>query len=257
MLQKRQPVTDERHFLVRTAAADIKGATALRSHAHEWHQLIYVSAGLLHVETTSGSWVAPSSWAIWVPAGVRHAIRFVHDSAFRTAYFRPAWTQTAPRGCKVIIVSALLRELVLRTITIGRLDQRNPVETALATLLISELRQSGARSLSLQHPSSGAMCRAVTLMMSGAPAGATVYSLARALGVGARTFERRFFSETGMTPGRWRQQQAMLTGLEQLAISTPIKSVAERAGYTTASAFIAAFRKTFGTTPSRYFSQSR
>jgi AraC-like DNA-binding protein len=35
-----------------------------------------------------------------------------------------------------------------------------------------------------------------------------------------------------------------------------LKATAAQAGYASASAFIAAFRKTFGTTPGSYFSQS-
>ena len=81
----------------------------------------------------------------------------------------------------------------------------------------------------------------------------TLDSLARAVGIGKRTLERQFFIETGMTPGRWRQQRSLLEALERLARGQPIKSVAIRAGYATPSAFTAAFRKSFGTTPGKYF----
>jgi AraC-like DNA-binding protein len=256
MSQKRRSVADEAYWVVRTSAADLKAATVLPNHAHEWHQLIYVSAGLMSVATEAGSWVAPATWAIWVPAGIRHGIRFVVDSAFRTAYFRPAWANDYPTGCTVISVSPLLRELIVRTIKIGKLDRRHPLETAIAALIVSELQVSGARSLGLKQPTGEAMCRAATLMTRRTPQAATVSSLASAVGVGTRTFERQFFAETGMTPGRWRHHQAMLTGLELLASGTAIKTVAAQSGYRTASAFIAAFRKIFGTTPGSYFSQS-
>jgi AraC-like DNA-binding protein len=256
MSQKRRSVADEAHWVVRTSAADLMAAAVLPTHAHEWHQLIYVSAGLMSVATEAGSWVAPATWAIWVPAGIRHGIRFVVDSAFRTAYFRPDWTDNCPTVCTVVSVSALLRELILRTIKIGKLDRRHPLETAIAALIVSELQVSGARSLSLKQPTSEAMCRAARLMTKRSPQTATVSSLASAVGAGTRTFERQFFAETGMTPGRWRQHQAMLTGLESLASGTAIKIVAAQSGYRTASAFIAAFRKIFGTTPGSYFSQS-
>jgi AraC-like DNA-binding protein len=256
MLQKRRSIADEAFWVVRTSAADLKAATVLANHAHEWHQLIYVSAGLMSVATAAGSWIAPASWAIWVPAGIRHGIRFVVDSAFRTAYFRPDWSDDYPTGCTVVSVSALLRELILRTIKTGKLDRRHPLETAIAELIVSELQVSGARSLSLKQPTGEAMCRAAMLMTNRDPQAASVSSLARAVGAGTRTFERQFFAETGMTPGRWRQHQAMLTGLELLAGGTAIKSVAAQSGYRTASAFIAAFRKIFGTTPGNYFAQS-
>ena len=237
-------------------AADLKAATVLAHHTHEWHQLIYVSAGLMSVATEAESRVAPASWAIWVPAGICHGIRFIADSAFRSAYFRPDWTDTYPTGCTVISVSALLRELILRTIKIGKLDRRHPVETAIAALIVSELQVSGARSLSLKQPMGEAMCRAAALMSNRDQRAATVSSLARAVGAGTRTFERQFFAETGMTPGRWRQHQAMLAGLESLAGGAAIKTVAVQSGYRTASAFIAAFRKIFGTTPGNYFSRA-
>jgi AraC-like DNA-binding protein len=256
MLQKRRTTADEVHFAVRSMASDFKAASVLPLHAHDWHQLIYVSAGLMSVSTEVGSWVAPASWAIWVPADMLHGIRFVRDSAFRTVYFRPDWADSAPKVCTVIAVSPLLRELVLRTIEIGQLDRRDATETCIATLMVSELRQSGTRALDLRQPTGTAMCRAAQLMAGGEPRAATVASLARAVGLGTRTFERRFFAETGMTPGRWRQQQAFLAGLEQLAIGASIKSVAAQAGYATASAFIAAFRKNFGTSPGNYFDKN-
>jgi AraC-like DNA-binding protein len=256
MSQKRRSVADEAYWVVRTSAADLKAARVLANHTHEWHQLIYVSAGLMSVVTEAGSWVAPATWAVWVPAGVRHGIRFVIDSAFRSAYFRPDWTDNYPTGCTVVSVSALLRELILRTIKIGKLDRRHPLETAIAALMVNELQVSGARSLSLKQPTGEAMCRASTLMTNRDPQAATVASLACAVGAGTRTFERQFFAETGMTPGRWRQHQAMLAGLELLASGTAINSVAAQCGYGNASAFIAAFRKIFGTTPGNYFSQS-
>ena len=108
MSQKRRTVEDEAYWVVRTAAANLKSDTVLENHTHEWHQLIYVSAGLMSVATEAGSWVAPASRAIWVPAGIRHGIRFVIDSAFRTAYFRPDWTDHYPTACTVVSVSALL-----------------------------------------------------------------------------------------------------------------------------------------------------
>src|SRR5579864_4404482 len=157
MSQKRRTLADQAFWVVRTSAADLKAATILADHAHDWHQLIYVSAGLMSVATEAGCWVAPATWAIWVPAGIRHGIRFVVDSAFRTAYFRPDWTPSYPTGCTVVSVSALLRELILRTIEIGKLDRRHALETAIAALIVSELQVSSARSLSLKQPTGETM----------------------------------------------------------------------------------------------------
>jgi AraC-like DNA-binding protein len=81
----------------------------------------------------------------------------------------------------------------------------------------------------------------------------TTSALAKIVGLSTRTLERRFLAETGMTIGRWRQHRALLRGLEQIAAGMQVKAAASIAGYRTPSAFIAAFRKAFGTPPGHYF----
>ena len=69
----------------------------------------------------------------------------------------------------------------------------------------------------------------------------------------ARTLERRFLAETGLTVAGWGRQARLLQGLRGLAAGQPVKRVAQAAGYRSASAFVAAFRVVFGQTPGRYF----
>ncbi len=68
-----------------------------------------------------------------------------------------------------------------------------------------------------------------------------------------RTLERLFQKETGMTFGKWRQQLRLLHALRLLAGGRPVTAVALDVGYDSPSAFIAAFKGFFGTTPARYF----
>lgn len=238
---------------MRTSASNLRSGAILEDHDHDWHQLIYVAAGVVRVSTEMGSWVAPPTWAIWVPAGVRHGLRFLGEGALRTAYFRPEWRAGYPSACAVVSVTPLLRELIVRATEVGMLDRRDPTEKALAMLVVAELRQSDAPPFRLPQPVSEALSRATVLMATRAVEAASVAALAHAVGMGTRTFERRFFAETGMTPGRWRQQKALLGGLEQIAGGMPVKAAAAQAGYATSSAFIAAFRSSFDTTPGRYF----
>jgi AraC-like DNA-binding protein len=225
----------------------------IADHTHDWHQLIYVSEGLITVWTDAGSWVAPPTWAIWAPAGVRHAIRFTGRSTFRTLYFRPDHWHDLPRQCTAVTVSPLLRELILRTTAQGMLDRRDNVDAAIATLMLSEFRRSDAPPFDLPQPVTAQIRRAVALLAAGGAHVATTERLARHLGIGPRTLERRFAAETGISIGRWRQQRALLAALEQLAGGAPTKAAAAAAGYSTPSAFVASFRNQFGTTPGRYF----
>ena len=86
MSQKRRTAADEPFLVVRTSAADLGGS--IGEHVHDWHQLVHVRSGLAVVRSDGRTWLAPPTWAVWMPAGVRHAIRFAGPSALRVVDLR-------------------------------------------------------------------------------------------------------------------------------------------------------------------------
>ena len=254
MSRKRRTVADEPFLVIRTTQGPVKAGQRVNDHNHGWHQLASVSAGLMTVRTEAGSWVAPPRWAIWIPAEVRHDIRFVCDSIMESLYVRPG-AFAVPEKCTALAVSPLLRELILRAADIGMLDSRDPVETALATLIAAEFTQADVPPFTLPQPTSHPTRLAAAMMADGDARADNLTSLARAVGQSLRTLERQFLDETRMTIGQWRRHQALLRGLESLAAGDTIKGATDVAGYAAPSAFIAAFGKAFGTTPGRYFAR--
>jgi AraC-like DNA-binding protein len=253
MARKRHTLADEPFMIVRSLASNHAAGARTGRHAHDWHQLIYASSGVLAVWTERGSWITPPQRAIWVPAGVAYDIRFAAESALRTLYLRPEASGGLPGHCTLVTVSPLLRELILRATRDVMLDRREPIDAALAALILDEFRQSSAPPFDLPQPLSERMRRIAGLIAGGPMVGTD--ALARAAGMSKRALERRFHAETGMSPGRWRRQRALLQAVEGLAGGSPIKLVAAACGYATPSAFVAAFRKQFGITPGRYFDQ--
>ena len=134
------------------------------------------------------------------------------------------------------------------------LDERKSNHMAMAALIVGEASVGGAPPLHLRAPTSPAAQRASELLVSGVPHGAK--QVARQVGLSQRTLERRFLTETGLTVAGWGRQERLLQSLRLLAAGERVKAVAERAGYRTPSAFVAAFRTTFGQTPAQYFSAS-
>ncbi len=253
MSRKRRNAADEPHIVVRSSIADPARDGIIADHVHDWHQLIHLSAGLMTVWTEEGTWVAPPGWAVWAPAGIRHSIRFIDASAFRTLYLRPEAFEQASAHCTAVSISTLMRELIVRTTEIGMLDPRDPVEQALITLIRAEFHWSAMPGFNLRQPEDPRLRQAASLIVANAPEAAGLPSLARAIGMTTRVFERRFSAETGLSPGRWRRHSALLVGLERIAAGAAVKAVAADAGYASSSAFIAAFHKAFGVTPSRFF----
>ena len=158
MSRKRHTPADEPHFLVRTLAAEFADGRELPPHAHPWGQLIYAASGVMSVWTEQGSWVAPPHWAVWAPAGVAHAMRFTGAASMRTLYLRPGLGGLASDSA-VVTVSPLLRELILRAVEIGMLDEREPTHVAMADLIVHELRTHSTPSLDLPLPQ-GEFCAA-------------------------------------------------------------------------------------------------
>ncbi len=246
----RRTAADEPFLVLRTASSGAADGQATSRHAHVWGQLIYCASGVMTVWTEEGSWVAPPHWGIWVPAGVAHQIRFVGACALRTLYLRPDLAAGLPERCGVIGVSPLLRELVLRATEIGMLDTRDGHQAALARVIQGELVRRDVEPLELLAPSSPAARKAADLLSEGA---VTVADAARAVGLSTRALERRFLAETGLPIARWSRQARLLQALRRLAGGASVKAAAHAAGYRTDSAFVAAFRESFGVTPGRYF----
>lgn len=77
---------------------------------------------------------------------------------------------------------------------------------------------------------------------------------ARSLGVSRRTLTRLFVRDTGMSFDRWRTHMRLRAALPLLAEGRTVSQAAHAVGYATPSAFLAAFRRTVGTSPGRYLS---
>ncbi|MFY0539350.1 AraC family ligand binding domain-containing protein [Nannocystis pusilla] len=80
-------------------------ASAMRFdwHRHPMHQLAWAASGVLAVSVGASTWVLPPPRALWIPAGIVHAVEasrpatmrsvYVRKRAARSAGPRPPWSQ--------------------------------------------------------------------------------------------------------------------------------------------------------------------
>jgi AraC-like DNA-binding protein len=83
--------------------------------------------------------------------------------------------------------------------------------------------------------------------------GRTLAAWGREVGASARTLARLFVAQTGVGFARWRTTARLGASLPHLAGGASVESTAYLVGYSTPSAFVAAFRREIGTTPAHYF----
>ena len=231
---------------------DFAAGFEILPHHHERAQLIHATAGTMRVSTDDGVWVVPPQRAVWMPAGIAHGIVMLSDTTLRTLYVRDDAAAFMPAACKVMSVSPLLRELIVRATELPLdYDESGPAGHVVA-LILSELR--GLQSLPLQLPMPrDARLRALCQALLDAPGDQRpLEAWASTINTSARTLARRFQSETGLSFGAWRQQARVLEAMGRLGGGDPVTQIALDLGYESVSAFSAMFRRAAGAPPSQF-----
>src|SRR5579862_6800244 len=116
MSKKRQVLFDPRadkSSQLMTLSHEFKNHHVIPEHFHDTDQLVFASKGVMTVRTSEGVWVVPPLRAVWIPTNLPHSISMSGDVSMRTLYFAKRAIKCVPRGCAVINVSPLLRELIV------------------------------------------------------------------------------------------------------------------------------------------------
>lgn len=255
------PFRPSRERPVRVRARSMAADTHFEPHQHAWAQLAYSASGMLQVIAARGpdaldemTYIVPPSRAVWIAPGARHAIHVLEAAEFRTLYMHPSVTPAGWQGCRMIVVSPLLRELI------PALDAPRPApaarENALTQLVLDEITRADTQPLGvpMPHPQDGdkrlrALCEAVLRSPADRD---TLAGWAAGIGASERTVARLFRDELGTSYQQWRQQVVLAHALPLLARGTPVSLVAAASGYASDSAFTAMFKAAMGEPPSAF-----
>lgn len=224
-------------------------------HSHVRCQLFHIVAGAVTVETEAGNFIVPPERALWMPSRVPHATIFTPDTQLRFLYFRPDAVDDLPQTPSVIGLSPLFRELISAFMAYPRdYDGQGPAARIVA-VMPDQLASEPVAPLHLPMPRSPKLKRALAALLDDPGQDVQLADIASASALSARSFERHFTAETGLSFRAWRKQARLMKAVEWLAQGRPVGEIADRLGYEGPSAFITTFRKAFGTTPGRYFSE--
>lgn len=225
----------------------LAGGVAFGWHAHPVHQLAWAHSGVLTITTEDGTWVLPPSRALCIPPGVPHALGSSGVATTRSVYFHGPAGWTAPT---VVAVGPLLAHLIVHLAEASLTPEARRRAEAVVLDLLEPLH---ATTISVPDPTDD-RARRVADALRAAPADPrTLSSWAGMAGASPRTLARLFLAETGLTFTHWRAQLRLAAALPLLAAGDPVTTVAHRVGYTSTSAFIAAFHRALGVSPARYF----
>ncbi|MFG2969724.1 MULTISPECIES: AraC family transcriptional regulator [unclassified Streptomyces] len=217
------------------------------AHRHDDHQIVYAGRGVLAVTTGAGSWVAPGTRAIWVPAGTVHAHRAYGELELHFLGLPATENPLGLDAPTVLAVGPLLRELIIAYTRAE--DDDSPERARLRAVLLDQLRAAPQQPLHLPTPTTPLLRELCAVLRADPADDRTLKELGRVVGASDRTLSRLFRSDLGMSFPQWRTQLRLHHALVLLADRTPVTTVAHACGWSSASAFIDAFRRAFGHTP--------
>ncbi|MFI8962932.1 AraC family transcriptional regulator [Streptomyces sp. NPDC053493] len=240
---------DIRHTPVApTRTQHLPAGGEIDAHRHDDHQIVYAGRGVVAVTTDAGSWIAPATRAIWIPAGTVHRHQ-AHGDVELHLVGLPA-TPAAPLDVEapaVLAVSPLLRELIIAYTRTPEDD--SPQRLRLRAVLLDQLTISPERPLHLPTPTSPLLRELHEILRADPADNRSLGELGRQIGASARTLSRHLRGDLGLTYPQWRTQVRLHHALILLADGLPVTTVAHRCGWSSASTFIDVFRRTLGHTP--------
>jgi len=224
-------------------------------HRHLRGQVFCVDSGLVHVRTAHGSWLLPPNRAGWMPPGEAHQVSISGAMSGWSLLIAPSAGAALPARPCVIGLSELMRALVRRAVSWAEQDRLSAEQDRIMAVLLDEMRLAPHEPLHLPMPVDRRSLRIAKAVLQSPGSDRTLEDWAAWAGLSPRTLSRLFRAETAMSFAQWRQQARLSLALERLAGGEAVSAVADALGYATPSNFIAAFRRSFGMPPARYFAK--
>lgn len=227
---------------------------------HPWGELAYSYGGVTEVRVGARQFLAPPFMGIWIPPGVTHT-GFIHapanamrEAAHASLYVEAGLCGGMPGEVRTVRVSALLRALLehlrrQRTTSTAAGDAAHQRMLHVVLDLLSSSETAGSYIPTANDP---VLAQVLEALRANPADARPAQQIARQHGISERTLTRRCREELGIPLNEWRQRARVATALELLNSGHSVEACALQLGYSTASAFIAMFKKLMGASPRRY-----
>lgn len=230
-----------------TGILELPGGAEVDAHRHDEHQIAYAARGVLSIRTGTGTWVAPRSLAIWIPAGTVHEHRaYGHTDLHLIGLPLP----DNPLGLThpaVVSTGPLLRALIM-AYTAGA-QEASDERQRLRAVLLDQLEVSAQQPVHLPEPTDSRLAAVCDILRANPSDNRPLADLGKDVGASQRTLSRLFRADAGMTFPQWRTQLRLHQALILLAEGRSVTTVSHACGWASTSAFIEVFKNAMGFTP--------
>ncbi len=222
-------------------------------HSHSRAQLLCASHGVVLVTTDAGRWMIPGDHAIWIPAGVEHAVEISGDVFMRSIYINADAVSGVPDHLHVVGLTDLMRCLIVDATNAERKPEPGSRDALVIELILHDLHTLPERPLGLPFPADPRLQKLCSAFVQNPSSRATIDDWADRMAMSRRSFTRHFQRQTGVSLSVWRQQACLFAAIPRLSEGEAVTSVALDLGYDSVSAFTTMFRRMLGVSPRHYF----
>ncbi|WP_111428223.1 helix-turn-helix transcriptional regulator [Rhodobacteraceae bacterium DSL-40] len=227
---------------------------AIAPHSHPRAQLALCYDGLMRLQVGEDVWFVPERHGIWIPPGMMHQLVAQTEILVHHLYVdaRHAARSGLPERPVVVRATPLLRGIAGRLAGAEGARLSAAAARRLAWVAFDEMARLEQPDLRLPGGRDRRLVAAMDALLAPGGARLGLPEVARHVGVGERTLARLFAAETGLGFRAWRSRMRFMLALEGLELGESSAALSVRLGYSTPSAFIAAFHKAFGAPPSAF-----
>ncbi|MGD9918883.1 MAG: helix-turn-helix domain-containing protein [Paenirhodobacter sp.] len=227
---------------------------AMPAHAHPRAQLALCFDGLMRLEVGEDIWFIPDRHGVWIPPGLGHALSARAPVELQNFYVHPRFVPFCglPDRPTVVRATPLLRGIARRLAPDASARPSAAQSRRLAFVALDEMTRLERADLHLPGARDPRLAAVMEALLADPGARQGLAGLAARAGVSERTLGRLFRAETGLSWRDWHQRLRFLLAIEGLESGETSGALAARLGYSSASAFIAAFRRQFGVPPSAW-----
>ncbi|MFM2479923.1 AraC family transcriptional regulator [Celerinatantimonas sp. YJH-8] len=228
------------------------GELSRPAHSHPRAQLVWSNQGIMKVTVPGAQWLVPPSHAIWVPGGMEHEMTANTEVLTCFIFVDQRASDSMPNRCTVLHMTPLMQQLLIHFLNLSTPHGSKQRLQRLSWVIMDELAELDETPLDLPDGQSERFKPITHYLVQNQTKNPTLSQLASEFALGDRTLERLFKKETGLTFSEWNQRLKFIRAIELLNEHKSSFEIAAQLGYRSASAFTAAFKKQFGTTPQLY-----
>ncbi|NVK44538.1 MAG: helix-turn-helix transcriptional regulator [Oceanospirillaceae bacterium] len=249
----REPLFSEQlsHPIV-FRSAWIPDEAAYPIHSHSRGEFVYSFSGVLEIRIGGRHYLAPSQYGFWLPPDIEHQGLTRTETCHCSLYVAPELCAAMPDSPCALTVSPLVRAILEQLHAQSAEPEISAEDQRLLQVLLDQLGRAECVGSYLPGSDDALLGPVLRALEANPGDNRSQAELARSVHTTERTLLRRCQRELGMSLAEWRQRLRVVRAMPRLEAGDTVENIAHDSGYSTASAFIAMFRRLTGMTPDGY-----